>query len=96
MVRPAENMPLTKWHGSEGKFCYKMIPFVTKMSPQRGHGSTHSIAEIGTGIGQTFDWEKLSRIMMFDSALKLGLPSVEAPTQQIPPKIGETEQTEMF
>ena len=50
MVRPAENMPLTKWHGSEGKFCYKMIPFVTKMSPQRGHGSTHSIAEIGTGI----------------------------------------------
>ena len=50
MVRPAENMPLTKWHGSEGKFCYKMIPFVTKMSPQRGHGSTHSIAEIGTGM----------------------------------------------
>ena len=50
MVRPAENMPLTKWHGSEGNFCYKMVPFVTKMSPQRGHGSTHSIAEIGTGI----------------------------------------------
>ena len=27
-----------------------MIPFVRKMSPQRGHGSTHSITEIGTGM----------------------------------------------
>lgn len=53
MIRPAENIPLTKWYGSEGKFCYKMIPFVGKMSPQRGHGSTHSITEIGTGIHLT-------------------------------------------
>lgn len=53
MIRPAENIPLTKWYGSEGKFCYKMIPFVGKMSPQRGHGSTHPITEIGTGIHLT-------------------------------------------
>ena len=50
MIRLAENIPLTKWYGSEGKFCYKMIPFVRKMNPQRGHGSTHSITEIGTGM----------------------------------------------
>ena len=48
MIRPAENIPLTKWHGSEGS--YKMIPFVWKLSPQSGHGSTHSTTEIGTGI----------------------------------------------
>ena len=35
MIRPAENIPFTKWYGSEGKFLYKMIPFVRKTGPER-------------------------------------------------------------